>query len=120
MSEARIDWNAVLAIAGGSEAVRERIVEGVLERFGEDGEMAPLLAVPPHPSRTDAERLRALAHRAVGLARQGAMPGLALLCGQLSACLAEERFAAAGALGAALREEREAIRGAVAVLRGQR
>jgi hypothetical protein len=113
-----IDWDKACLIAGGSPAVRDQIIDGVLDLFGEQGELAPLLAIPDEPR--DARALRELSHRAVGLARQGAMPRLEALCVRLNACLAENRLEDAGALGPALREERENVRRAVVALRGQR
>ncbi|MCF7990924.1 MAG: hypothetical protein K9M02_10820 [Thiohalocapsa sp.] len=95
--------------------MRDRIVDGVLDLFADHGELAPLFAIPAHPSNVRA--LQELSHRAIGLAKQGAMPKLEGLCARLHACLAEHRFEEAGAIGPALREERDKVRRAVAVRR---
>jgi len=112
-----IDWAKALLIAGGSPAVRDQIVDGVLDLFAEQGELAALFSIAPHPD--DIRGLRELSHRAIGLAKQGAMPRLEALCARLHTCLADNRFEDAGALGAALREEREHVRRAVVALRRQ-
>lgn len=113
-----IDWAKALLIAGGSSAVRDQIVDGVLDLFADGGELAPLFAIVPDPG--DVHGLLELSHRGIGLAKQGAMPGLEALCARLHACLADNRFEEAGALGAALREEREHVRRAVVALRSRR
>lgn len=111
-----IDWDKAGLIAGGSSAVRDQIIDGVLELFADQGELAPLFTIPAYPS--DLRRLRELSHRAIGLAKQAAMPKLEGLCARLHACLAERRFEEAGTVGAALRAERDTVRRAVAARRG--
>jgi hypothetical protein len=110
-----IDWDKALLIAGGSPAVRDQIVDGVLDLFADQGELAALFSIAPHPHDIDA--LREMSHRAIGLAKQGAMPRLEALCARLHSCLADNRLEDAGALGATLREEREHVRRAVIALR---
>ncbi|MBK1633938.1 hypothetical protein CKO31_25065 [Thiohalocapsa halophila] len=112
-----IDWTKALLIAGGSPAVRDQIVDGVLELFADQGELAPLFVITGRSNEVG--RLRELSHRGIGLAKQGAMPTLERLCKELQACLAENRLEDAGALGVALREERENVHRVVVALRSQ-
>jgi len=116
MNADSIDWDRACVLAGGSPAIRDQIIDGVLALFSDQGELAPLFAISPQPS--DLPLLRTLSHRAVGLAKQAAMPGLEAVCKQLNACLAEGRFEDAGAMGTALREERERVRKTVVAWRG--
>jgi hypothetical protein len=113
-----IDWDKALLIAGGSSVMRDLIVDGVLNMFAECGELSPLFAIPTDPE--DVQSLRELSHRAVGLAKQGAMPALEVLCTRLHASLVERRFKDAASLGPAMREERRNIHRAVSVFRGGR
>ncbi|WP_089728639.1 hypothetical protein [Candidatus Thiosymbion oneisti] len=103
-------YDAALALsaAGDVPAVRDEIANGILDLFSDKGELAALFEVSLY--RRDPTRSRVLTHRAIGLAKQGAMPSLELLCKRINTAINSGEFAVAEELGRELPVIIESIR----------
>ncbi|WP_218068306.1 hypothetical protein [Candidatus Thiosymbion oneisti] len=106
------DAARALLIAGGIPAIRDRVVNEILDQFAEGGELAALFDVSLY--RSNPTRSRALAHTAVGLAQQAVMPRLESLCKALETALGNGEFVTAEELGGNLPATLALVRAAVA------
>ena len=91
------DAEMALALAAGDRRIRWEVVQGVLGMFSEAGEMSSLFDVTTYGD--DTSNAQELSHRAVGLAKQAALPALEALCKKLELALQANNISAAVALG---------------------
>jgi hypothetical protein len=105
------DPERALALAGGSVAIRDRTLAGVLDFLHDPARGGRLLDVRHYHAETAA--CYELAHRAVGLVRQAAMPALETLLRALTDALEERNIVEAQRLGARLPAAIDAVRSAL-------
>jgi hypothetical protein len=109
------DPERALALAGGSSATRDRTLTGVLEFLQDPARGGRLLDVRRY--QDEAASCYELAHRAVGLVRQAAMPDLETLLRALTDALDAQDLEQAHGLGLQLPVAIDAVRSAVSASR---
>jgi len=105
------DAERALCNAGDIPAIRDQLTNGVLELFSDGGDLAALFDVSLY--RSNPTQSRVLTHRAIALAKQGAMPSLELQCEKIKIAIKSGRFAVAEELGRELPTIIAALRTAV-------